>query len=475
MKDKPNVNYQYPKSGGGGCGIGCFAAGCLGIVIVFMLVIFAGYYSMFHSNLPLRFIETAIEESGEVEIDGLDGTLSSGFTADEFRFKTEGDEWSKLSGISFQYENSSSFFGTDKLIVKEVSVDSGVIYADWDPSANQFDFSDLDGDIEDFQAELEGNEEEFNIAMNNSFGSLLIQLNTVSIANLRIINPETKDELTIDDISFVGFKFENGKFVDLGELTIHTSQLDVETVEPKELVDIENARRLEGTIRQALDVRLIADVPFIAEYGIADDLEVSSLTSLFNDQLKVVDTQDEVSVTYDQLQLEQYFQAPDGGIVPTDITLKLTFDENKKNGPNRVSEDGSFRLGATRFSNPKIKELESGWRSVTASAIVNDLPVTIQFNIESPYTSWSKLRLESGSMEAKEVWAQTVYGKSYNDLDPNDTNNVDAMQPKKREPQEIESPPKNVESPPNVDSPPAPPTENNQSASAEAAASGSDQ
>ena len=67
--------------------MGCFGIGCVSIVIIIFAVCVGGYYSVFHSSLPLKIIEAAIEEDGEAEIDGLTGTLSSGFSADEFRFK----------------------------------------------------------------------------------------------------------------------------------------------------------------------------------------------------------------------------------------------------------------------------------------------------------------------------------------------------------------------------------------------------
>ena len=138
--------------------------------------------------------------------------------------------------------------------------------------------------------------------------------------------------------------------------------------------------------------------------------------SAFDGKMKVINTQDEVSVTYDQLQFDQYFQDPEGAVVPTNIQMKLVFDENLKNGPKEINEDGSFDLGVTKFTGLGIEELKSGWRVVSATANVNGKTVTAQFNLSSPFTAWAKLRLEADELEAQELWAQTVFGKPYPEL-----------------------------------------------------------
>ena len=141
MKPKNDVGARYTAPSGGCSFSGCIGIGCL-IVFLFIAVVgIGGYFSLMHTTLPLQFVEAAIEESGEVEIDGLDGTLSSGFSADKFRFKTNSDDWSELNDINFKYSSKSSFFGGDKLVIDDISVKSGTIYAEWDPEEQQIDLT----------------------------------------------------------------------------------------------------------------------------------------------------------------------------------------------------------------------------------------------------------------------------------------------------------------------------------------------
>ncbi len=73
--------YQAPYAGGtsGGRGCGCFAFGCGGLLLGLIALCGVGYYSLLYSNLPLRFVQQALESSGNVKIEGLKGNLNTGF------------------------------------------------------------------------------------------------------------------------------------------------------------------------------------------------------------------------------------------------------------------------------------------------------------------------------------------------------------------------------------------------------------
>lgn len=439
MKDKSNVNYQYP-TGGGGCGLGCLGIGCLGIVLVFAAVIVGGYFSLFHTSLPLRLMEATIENSGEVEIEGLDGSISSGFSADKFRFKTVDDNWSTLEGIKFEYENDSSFFGTDSLAIKEMSIESGVIYANWDPSKQQIDLNEIEGDLENIQGEID--EEEIDVEFIKALAELEIRLDKVSIANLKIVNPETEDELVIENVSYVGFNFNEGRFTDLGELEIRSNQLDVETVPSKTFVDYDNARRLEGTIFEVMDNRLSADIPFDIEYAIDDDFNGFTKINLFDGKIQIEDTADELSIEYKDFIADDYFDTSLIPVMPTNVEMSLNFEQGERAGPRDVSSDGRFTIGKTIFNNLSITENDNGRRDVAGKGVVSGDEVTIKFFVSSPYSVWGNIRLESASdVEPNQLWAQVLFGKDFEELDQQQSQIVDDMLGKKKPATEVRQEP----------------------------------
>ena len=204
---------KYPgkhAGGGGGCGLGCIGIGCVGLILVVFGGVIAGYYTLFYTSVPLQLMESAIEESGEVEIEGLEGSLSSGFSADEFKFKADGENWSVLTDISFKYDQNSSMFGSDKLVIKDLSVGGGTIYGDFDPEDQQFDF---DNDFKDeFDEEFSSQDE---AEIKAAFGQLEVRLEKVEISNLKFVNPKTELEYKVDEILFENFVFNRGDFENL--------------------------------------------------------------------------------------------------------------------------------------------------------------------------------------------------------------------------------------------------------------------
>ena len=77
------------------------------MVLLFIGLCGAGYYGLMHSSMPLAWFERAIEESGDVEIEGLEGNISSGAEMKKLRFRdnniidkaTGKSQWSELRDI----------------------------------------------------------------------------------------------------------------------------------------------------------------------------------------------------------------------------------------------------------------------------------------------------------------------------------------------------------------------------------------
>lgn len=416
MKPKPNpkqhVQFDNP---GRGCGMGCWSIGCMGVCGAIIMLCFAGYYSLFHSSLPLRLMEAAIEESGEVEIEGLSGSLSSGFSADELRFKTVDDHWSSLTDIKFNYEGDVSIFGTDSLIITELSVAGGTIYAEWDPNENELDF---DPDLgEEIDEELKELDEEFRDEFGRSTGLKEVRIDLVSVKNLKIINPETELTITVDQLKFEGFNWQKGDLKNLGTLSIRSSQMDLETLPSIEFADFKHAQRIEGTLRSGADHRLKNDVPFVFDFGVNNDLKVYLDAELFGGGLRMSQRVDRDTLVYDDFTLSDYVDPTSFGALPAHVNMKLEFEKNATEGPVKLEPGGSFELGQTRFDALRLENPEQGPSYLIATANVDGATVTATIHIKRPSAPAWATKLQSDDFDsAEELWARTLFGIAVVDL-----------------------------------------------------------
>lgn len=416
--------------------MGCCSIGCLGILGMVILVSVGGYFSLFHSSIPLRLIEAAIEEEGEVEIEGLTGTLSSGFSADEIRFKTVEDHWSKLTNIKFKYDSDNSFFGTERLVIQELSVDGGIIYADWDPEQNELDLdpdigAELDEELEEFEQEFKEMEDEFREETGRSSGFRELRIDLVSVANLKVINPTTKLEVSVDELKFDGFCWKRGDLQNLGELLVRSSQVDLVTVPSVEYAGSKNARRFEGTLRAQTDRRLVADVPFVLDFSVDNNLDVSLIAELFGGGIRFLETVQQTTLSYQDFSPADFIDLKNGAVLPAQINLTLEFERDEKTGLTGVDPDGSFQLGKTRFTELAIQNRESKKSILTATGEVAGNTVEAQIEIAGPSSPWWTIRLQCDELtETDELWAQTLYGESFDSLTTEQQISVRATAPR---------------------------------------------
>ncbi len=412
MNEKAKVDYQYPKGNGCGFGIGCFAIGCFGFVLIFFGAIFGVYYAAMHTNLPLSIAEAALEDSGDVEIEGLEGSVSSGFKAEKFRFRTTDENWSSLNDIRFEYEQDSSWFGDSELVIREMSIGSGEIYADFGPDEMKIDFDgEIRTEFDEIQEEIKDAEREMEVEFGESFDGFEFRIETVSVSDLKLINPDKDIEITVNEISFKDFKFKDGRIVSFGELVVDSSQIDVETQDPERLVALENAQRYQGVAKQSTDQRLKQDIPFSIEFGVDDDFEFQYVMEVFEQQVQVTDVTDEYSLTLKGFSQNEWFDFENNSTFFSNMSMKVDFDPDNSS-PAAVSDDASCMFGTKRFGNFVVQQNENGMGYLSATTIVDGESATLTFSI-TPFGNAKNVKLDS---EDVAVWSQVLYGKSENEL-----------------------------------------------------------
>ena len=414
--------------------MGCWAIGCIGVIATLMMLCGGGFYGLFYSSIPLRLIEAAIEEDGEVEIEGLTGSLATGFSADEMRFKTIDDEWSNLTDIKFKYGGNASLFNSDRIIIEELSVNGGTIYADWDPEDSEFDFDgDFGGGFDEIGEEFEDIEDEFQNEFGRSPGIKEIRVDLVRIANLKIVNPTTELAITFDEVKFEGFQYLDGELKNLGELLVKSSQMELETFPSVEFAEMKNAERFEGVLKTQADHRLKEDMPFVVDFAVSDDFKFSVNAKIFGEQVQVVQTPEGSNLTYVNFDPNQFFKLENGQVLQQNVNFNVEYGEKVEKGPTAVNADGEFTLGATRFTDLSIEKPEDRSPYLVGHASVDGKPVVANVRIRSPYSPLWQVELESEEFESpEELWAQTLFNKAANDLSAEEQRSIESTMPERR-------------------------------------------
>jgi hypothetical protein len=423
MKDLKKTTQQYVSLDGqkSGCSMSFMGIGCAAVFMLIVMMCGGGIYGLFYSSLPLKAIEAALEQNGDVEIEGLTGNLTTGFAIDEIRFKSELDpeKWSNLKDIKFKYANNRSWLGSDRLIIEELSVDGGTIYAQWDPEQNELDLDpEFEDKLSDIDEDFEQAHDDIRSEFGRSFGGLReVRIDLVRVANLKIVDPTTGLELTLDDIKFDGFKWLDGKLLSFGTLLVRSNQMVLDTVPSSRYPDEEFAQRFEGTIYSQMDRRLKADVPFNLDFALVNG-KFQFESSLFGDAMQLSKSENSCFVEFVDFSPVDFVKVEGPEILPSNLNFKVDYGANFKHGPVSVVEGGSYQLGLTRFEKLHVnKDSELKKSTIMGTAMVNGSEVAAELYLDDHTPFWITVLSSPNSDSGRELWSQTVFGKSFAELD----------------------------------------------------------
>lgn len=211
---------------------GCL--GCLGIFLLgCLLLILGGYYSIFHTSLPLGIVERMLESSGAIEIEGLSGSLSRGFHTGKISIKGDAshpDKVSSFENVEFRFNGIFAFFQEEpRLIIEEFSVGSGTIYAafhdtDHDAETVKVDQTDAPAGNTDTPPEspdAPAGESEVSVSPGSIEGfPKEIRVDLVQFTDLKFIDVNTGAESRLGKFSMKDFQFLDGEIRNVGEYEV---------------------------------------------------------------------------------------------------------------------------------------------------------------------------------------------------------------------------------------------------------------
>lgn len=431
VPNKPMPQQPQPPYGGGsssGRGCGCFAFGCGGVLLGLVGLCVAGYYTLFFSNVPLVMIKQALEESGNVKIDGLKGNFSSGFEMKAIRFKdpqqksdgnTEG-KWSELNDIRVKYRNGGMF--ANSFTIEDISIAGGTIYSDLNfdgELSGDLVFDELQDEFGDFQNEFSG----------SSRGTL--EVKNISFRGLKICDPKTNEEFHIDDITLKDVLVEDGRLVEFGDLVVKADLVELETVRTKNIADAQLERTVKGRLQKGILSNVLTDLPFEIEFGVLPDGKIAARSRLFDGKILAVSgfTQEPNRYQLTGFSPGDHIRVRGSGVLPTDINLDVIYDAKKRQQIAAVESNGYLILGASRLGNfrlPEAAEDADARNYFLATTQVDGQQVDAELYLLNQFPLIGVRLRKVNDWSLEDTWAKVVFGQAYADLPDADRDELQA-------------------------------------------------
>ncbi len=424
----PSGQPPKPKSSGWSC-LGCLFAIFVGGVLMVVAGLGLGYYVLFHTSFPLRQIEALLESDPDFRVEGLTGSISSGFHVDELHFTDDAGHEQQLEQIDFEFNGLLDLMSEGRLVIDRFTIGGGRLHVA--PGDDGADPPDRDR-VDDGGAGQPG----------DGGGLKEVRIGLVQFQNLTLYNDETGFECEIREVSFRDFHYLDGRLQNLGDVVVDADHLELTVESSDHFADAPPGsfgRRIEGVVDETMHEMVLEDLPFEVELLVVEDGRTTVEARLWDGAL-LVDLEPEGGqrTTFDDFGYERYL-AWDHGLLPTAVTGVMTgTDEESGDEVMEIEPGASFALGRTTFavtSQRLVKERGAEFGPPVVATSVVDRPEgdagenpVVECRVhsleEKPYLVVELLRGEERNTRA--LFAETVHGKPFADLDASQQARIDA-------------------------------------------------
>jgi hypothetical protein len=385
-------------------------------------------------------IESMLAQGGtnqNFKVEGISGSIAKGFRIKSITWGEKDKGASKIEDVRLLYSNFWDLMGGRKVIFKEIHIGK----AHLDVTGIEELLSPTNSVDSDFESAED--EEDTNAVANPNVtpganpanspvwrtssrrhrgniyrpGNQLFQVDKLSIEDVFITNRVTGFALSMPAVEWKGFKAQ-GENVELGQLTINSDRLKVET-KPGETAEINGQpvkfqKKLEGTILPLLHKSVRQPIAFTIDAVPTRSNLVWRLSS-FEGRMEVYRAADDTGFVHcKDVDLKSYFDVA----VPEHLTAEATM--NRKGQKEIVKlQKGSFKLGSSQFD---IQPQEWAKTSVSSTnhltAISRTANAVITYHLLVPDEPWNiEQRLTSAPpLKPQELLARVYYAKPFAEL-----------------------------------------------------------
>lgn len=431
MPEKPPLQKPAPGQKPKTKANGCLMAFVITLVVTIAVVVFGGYFAVMHSSWPLKFFAKMINESGEAEIKGLEGSLSSGFSADEFRIFETGLTDTYFTNISFKYNGVSDLSGNQRLIVEEFVIGKAFI------SLPEMDEEDSSGDIHFDSSEFEDLQGAEELEETGSF-----EIKAFRIDEFVIQNPDGEEKS--GSVLISGFKADHSD-LKIGELKVTGDFLEMNLETLPETNQFRQA--IKGVVKSAIHKTIRKDIDFSLEFGGEGNAKQATFT-MFEGKVRGRQNHDSTELSYDGITLADYVD-PSWMAFPDDVTMKTVSSSDEKTV--EISA-GSLRIGRTKFSfeAQTLEKRNRDKNELVASAEIGDRTIALRIP-DFEDNDRIRYKFSSEGMDQSDIVAQVLFGKAAADLNDQEREQMAEFSARHISPDDESDPPTPV--PPPVESP----------------------
>jgi len=414
-----------------------------GLALLFLGILFGGYYLLMHTAVPLRMFGAMLTSGANpenIKIDGISGSISKGFRIQKIRWGKAETGASEIRDVRLAYNNFWDLMGGRRVVFREIRIGS----AHLDLTGSEKLFSQIADNSADESDQSSDDVDPTNAVVwtNSSRVSRhapprqrpgLVQIDRVSVEDVFITNRANGFSLSIPTIEWTGFKSLNGK-VELGDLKIESDRLKVTTL-PGEEMELQGKKKkfdkkLEGTVLPRLHAAIRQPIAFTVDVR-HDGTSLAWRLKAFDGKLEADRFEDgSESLKCQDLDLAAYIDAP----LPQHLSLEATLSGSTdlKDGVRK----GSFTLGRKTFTIEPLELEASGNTSKTNQAKTNQLAAVCRsgnseftYRVIIPDQVWkAEQRLAATpAMTPEETLAQVFYEKSFVQLSEQEQQAVKKM------------------------------------------------
>lgn len=382
--------------------MGCLWAVVISVVVGIALVVGGGYYAMMHTSLPFKPFIQMVNASGDAEIKGFEGSLSSGFSADEFRVFTTGKSDTYFEGISFKYNGARDFSGSGRFIIEEFAIKKAFI------SLPPFG----GGEEEELRVEPAFHTSELDEALDQE---QLDELGVFEIKSIRIdefVIENSEGEQKKGSVMLADFKADKSG-VTLGDLKVTGDYLEMKLDAAPEGSDYQQV--IHGAIKSAIDRAILKDISFSVEFGGAGNASKARYAAFDGKLTAEPEGEEGVKTIIKGLTTSDYLD-PKVVSVPAELNMVMT---TTKKGNRTEVEGGDFLLGKTRFkvdAQALIDGDDPEANKMTAIAAIGGKEVVLRIAEPDAEARHFTYEFSSDGIDSGDLPAQVLFHKSLAEL-----------------------------------------------------------
>ncbi|MDX1680075.1 MAG: hypothetical protein R3242_05015 [Akkermansiaceae bacterium] len=374
---------------------GCVVKVLIGLVAAVLLLLATGYYVLFHTAIPARMLAGVINQNPRIQIEGIEGSLKSGFSVATMRFEDAMGNVNELDDVRLRYRTEG-----DLMVITEVHVGRGLFYVD------------RSGD-----EPAETTEEPYPESGGGDPMEVLIE--SISINDITLVDVGTGEAFKME--GFHVDRLRIGKEFSMGTASLRSSGLDL-TITPQDGAEVSDRFDVDFLAKPAFHENVIAAIDLKGTVEIIGEDQHRMDLSGFDGKFSIEGDSDVIAVSLRDFDSRDYFKS---GLPFEDVDLEIQMTGSEG------TLKGSFQLGESRFAIAQAIQDEGGLdrNPVIATSEQGDTRyqlVISQSHMEKGDFSSIQLRSQP-AMAHRDAVAMMLTGSAYGELTEQERAEVDEV------------------------------------------------